>query len=167
MISVDIQVRAHNLPAEIERDIEKLEKELAFRIVDEARTMIDSSTPSGRLYRRGGFRSRQSVGGMRARGAGARIHRASAPGQAPAEDTGKTYRDIHVRRMASGVYRVRFGGAAGYLEFGTRAPATRSIYHEGAKLSTIGPHRGGMRARPYIVPAIQKAIEKTFNGTKL
>ena len=149
MIAVDIKVSAHNIPAELERDIEKLEQELAYRIVDEARTLIDSSMPSGRLYRRGGFRRGASRGlrlqGGRARGAGTRIHRASAPGQPPAEDTGKTYRDIHVRRMSKGNYRVRFGGASGYLEFGTSR----------------------MRERPYIIPAIQKAVDKVFNGTKL
>lgn len=149
MISVDIKVSAHNVGADIERDIEKLEKELAFRIVDEARTLMDSSIPSGRLYRRGSFRRGQSSGlrlmGQRARGAGTRIHRASAPGQPPAEDTGRTYRDIHVRRMGKGTWRVRFGGAAGYLEFGTSR----------------------MRERPFIVPAIQKAVHKVFDGSKL
>lgn len=146
MIAVDIKVSAHNVGADIERDVDKLEKELAYRIVDEARILMDSSTPSGRLYRRGSFRRGQSRGlGARARGMGTRIHRASAPGQPPAEDTGRTYRDINVRRMAKGTYRVRFGGAAGYLEFGTR----------------------NMRERPYIIPAIQKAVDKVFNGSIL
>lgn len=149
MISVDIKVSAHNVSQEIERDIDKLEKELAYRIVDEARTLIDSSTPSGRLYRRGGFGRGASRGlrlqGRRARGSGTRIHRASAPGQPPAEDTGATYRNIHVKRLTSGRYRIRFGGSAGYLEVGTR----------------------NMKARPYIIPAIQRAVDKVFNGSKL
>jgi hypothetical protein len=146
---VDIKVTAHGLYEGIERDIDKLEKELAYRIVDEARTLIDSSIPSGRLYRRGSFKRGESRGlrlmGRRARGLGTRIHRASAPGQPPAEDTGKTYRDITVRRMGNGTYRVRFGGAAGYLELGTQ----------------------NMKPRPYIVPAIEKAIAKVFNGSRV
>jgi hypothetical protein len=128
------------------RDIDKLEQELAYRIVDESRTLMDSSVPSGRVYRRGGFRRGQSRGlnagpGRRARGAGSRFHRASAPGQPPAEDSGRLYRDINVRRLSTGRYRVRFGaGYAGYLEFGT----------------------GRMRARPFVLPAIETAVQKTF-----
>jgi HK97 gp10 family phage protein len=126
----------------IGRDIEKLEQELAYRIVDEARTLMDSSTPGGRLYRKGRFTRRNKVGGQRASGAGMRIHRASAPGQPPAEDSGKLYRDIKVTRLKSGHYRVRFGASyAGYLEFGTR----------------------NMSARPFVLPSIQAAVEKTFN----
>lgn len=130
----------------IDRDVERLEQELAYRIVDEARTLIDTSVPSGRIYRRGRFRRGQSRGlGKRAAGPGMRFHRASAPGQPPAEDTGKTYQDINVRKMAKGNYRIRFGGKAGYLEFGTRH----------------------MRPRPYIVPAIERAVDKVFNGSIL
>lgn len=142
MIGLNIKVSAHGVPEQIQRDIDKLEKELAYRIVDEARALMDESTPSGRLYRRGSFRRGASRGlGARARGVGSRIHRASAPGQPPAEDSGRLYRDITVRRMSKGNYRVRFGaGHAGYLEVGT----------------------GRMRARPFVVPAIERAVQKTF-----
>ena len=147
---VHITVKGEGVATAIAKDIERIEEELAYRIVDEARTLIDSSIPSGRLYRRGGFRRGQSRGlntgvGRRARGAGVRIHRASAPGQPPAEDTGKTYRDIKVMRLKSGHYRVRFGGVAGYLEFGTT----------------------NMKPRPYIVPAIEAAVNKVFNGSAI
>lgn len=146
MIGVKITVKgAEDAIRATGKAVEKIEEELAYRIVDEARMLIDSSIPSGRLYRRGSFRRGQSRGlntgvGRRARGAGSRIHRASAPGQPPAEDSGRTYRAITVRRMANGRYRIRFGGVAGYLEFGTR----------------------NMKARPFIVPAIEKAVEKVF-----
>lgn len=141
MLGLSITVKDHGVAAQIGKDVDKIEQELAYRIVDEARTLIDSSAPSGRLYRRGSFKRGQSRGlGQRARGAGTRIHRASSPGQPPAEDTGRTYRDIRVVRLRSGHYRVRFGGMAGYLEFGTR----------------------NMKPRPYIVKSIEKAIEKVF-----
>lgn len=141
MLKVNITVNTLGVAATIDKDVEKLEQELAYRIVDEARTMIDSSTPTGRLYRRGSFGRRHSRGfGQRAAGPGTRIHRASAPGQPPAEDTGRTYRDISVRRMGKGNYRVRFGGVAGYLEFGTR----------------------NMKPRPFIIPAIENAVQKVF-----
>jgi hypothetical protein len=146
MLAVDIKIKAHNLGANIEKDIDRLEQELAYRIVDEARTLIDSSTPAGRVYRRGSFGRRHSRGfGQRASGAGRRFHRASAHGQPPAEDTGRTYWDINVSRLSSGRYRVRFGGVAGYLEFGTSR----------------------MRPRPYILPAIENAVRKVFDGSAL
>lgn len=141
MISLDIRVTTTGVLERIDKSIEKLEQELTYRIVDEARTLIDSSVPAGRIYRRGSFGRGASRGlGAKARGKGSRFHRASAPGQPPAEDTGKTYRDISVRRMRKGYYRVRFGGAAGYLEFGTSR----------------------MKPRPYILKAVEIAAEKTF-----
>jgi HK97 gp10 family phage protein len=143
MIDLKITIEAGNIAEEIARDIDKLEQELAYRIVEESRALMDSSTPHGRLYRRGRFMARQSRGlsGSRARGPGSRIHRASAPGQPPAEDTGKLYREITVRRLKSGHYRVRFGARyAGYLEFGTSR----------------------MAARPFVLPAIDTAVRKTF-----
>jgi hypothetical protein len=152
----------------IEGDIEKWQQELAYRIVDESRRIMDESTPRGRVYRRGSIKGRRTkqgiVAGLRESGktrmiVGYRIHRASAPGQPPAEDSGKTYRDITVRRMSKGTYRVRFGGAAGYLEFGTYARSSRG--------GSMGPHRGGMLARPYIIPAIEAAVRKTFAESKL
>jgi len=145
MIGLQITIKAGNIAEEIARDIDKLEEELAYRIVDESRTLMDSSTPSGRIYRRGSFRRGQSkglsTGRRRARGPGSRFHRASAPGQPPAEDSGKLYREITVRRMRSGSYRVRFGANyAGFLEFGTK-------------------HMG---KRPFVMPAIDTAVRKTF-----
>src|SRR5688572_23913063 len=101
MIGLNFQVTAHGVPEQVMRDIDKLEKELAYRIVDEARTLMDESVPAGRLYRRGGFSRGASKGlrlqGGRARGVGNRIHRASRAGQPPAEDTGRLYRDMTVR----------------------------------------------------------------------
>lgn len=142
MIGLNITVNAGNVIEEIGKDIDRIEQELAYRIVEEARALMDSSTPSGRLYRKGSFRRGQSKGlntglGRRARGPGMRIHRASAPGQPPAEDTGRLYRDMSVKRMASGRYRIRFGAPyAGYLEFNLN--------------------------RPFVLPAIERAVEKTF-----
>jgi len=135
----------------IERDVEKWEQELAYRIVDEARRLMDESIPAGRVYRRGVIKGRRTkagiAAGLRASGktrmiTGSRFHRASAKGQPPAEDTGRLYRDITVRRMASGRYRVRFGAPyAGFLEFNLD--------------------------RPFVMPAIEAAVQKTFGQTKI
>lgn len=143
---VTVNIPPHLMP-EIAAKIDKLQAELAYRIVEESRRLIDSSTPSGRLYARGSFRRGQSRQlGARARGSGVRIHRASSAGQPPAEDTGKLYQNIRVSRISSGAYRIRFGADyAGYIEFGT----------------------SGMKARPFIMPAIEIAVDKVFNGTPL
>jgi len=138
----------------IESDLDKLQQELAYRIVDESRRIMDESTPRGRIYRRGsikGRRTKQGIAmGLRASGktrmvTGSRFHRASAPGQPIAEDSGKSYRDIKVTRMQKGSYRVRFGGWTGYWEFDV-PPAMQ---------------------RPTIIPAIESAVEKTFSKSKL
>lgn len=138
----------------LDRDIDKLTQELAYRIVDESRRLIDESIPRGRVYRRGaikGRRTKQGIeAGLRASGktrmiTGYRFHRASAPGQPLAEDTGRSYRDIRVSRVKSGTYRVRFGGWTGYWEFEV-PPAMR---------------------RPTIIPAIERAAEKTFAESKI
>ncbi len=143
MIAVRISVvDGSQLAAIIGRDIDKLEQELAYRIVDEARALIDGSVPSGKLYRRGSFGRRNRIQGQRASGPGRRFHRASAPGQPPAEDSGKLYKNIKVTRLKSGTYRVRFGANyAGYLEFGTKH----------------------MSPRPFVINAIEAAVDKTFN----
>src|SRR5688572_2293021 len=97
-----LNIKIHNVNEVVRtvgKDIDKVAQELAYRIVDEARQLMDESTPAGRVYRRGGFTRRNKFDGQRASGRGSRFHRASAPGQPPAEDSGKTYRDIHVRQV--------------------------------------------------------------------
>jgi hypothetical protein len=143
-----------NIPAlvnAVEADIEAWQQELAYRIPEEARRLMDESTPTGRVYRRGTIRNRRTQAGIDAglRGSGktrmitgVRFHRASAKGQAPAEDTGRLYRDISVRRMARGNYRVRFGAPyAGFLELALD--------------------------RPFILPAIEAAVKRTFSESKI
>ena len=150
-VSISIPTNIPALVRAVESDIDKWEQELAYRIPDEARRLMDESTPTGRVYRRGSIRGRRTKAGieagLRTSGrtrmvVGSRFHRASAPGQPPAEDTGRLYRDITVRRMASGRYRVRFGAPyIGFLEF------------------TLN--------RPVVIPAIEAAVQKTFSESKL
>ena len=137
-----------------EGDFDKFEQELAYRIVDESRRIMDASTPRGRVYRKGtirGRRTKQGVqAGLRASGktrmvTGSRVHRASAPGQPIAEDTGRSYRDIHVTRIGNGQYRIRFGGWTGYWEF-------------------FAPPR---LRRQTILPAIEAAVQKTLAESKI
>lgn len=157
VLGTNVIITVRGVP-EVERatgeQIDKWQQELAYRLVDEARRIMDESTPRGRVYRRGsikGRRTKQGIeAGLRRSGktrmvTGSRFHRASAPGQPIAEDSGKSYRDIKVTRMKRGTYRVRFGGWTGYWEFDV--PASMQ--------------------RPTIIPAIESAVQKTFSDTKL
>jgi hypothetical protein len=133
--------------AEIDRDIEKLEAELANEIVLAYQRLIDQPK-SGRLYRKGSIRGRGIRGLRRAAGTstrrvvGTRIHRASAPGEAIASDSGSSRKDITVRRLKAGHFRVRVGGWAGFWEFVAKDRTSR---------------------RYTIIPAIEQAVDKVFN----
>lgn len=145
MIALDIKIKG-NLDF-IEKDVERFQEQLANQIVIEARRIIDESNPSGRVYRRGGITAARTARGInqgfRPRGksrmiVGSRFHRASAKGQPPAKDTGKLYRQIKVARSGRGKFRVTFGAEyAGFVEF------------------TLN--------RPFVLPAIEAAVEKVFN----
>lgn len=142
-IALDIKVVGD---LDIEDDIAVLEERFANQIPIEARRIIDESTPRGRIYRRGAITGRRTAEGMRMglkpRGksrmiTGSRFHRASAPGQPPAVDTGRLRRDITVVRTGRGRYRVRFGASyAGFLEFSLN--------------------------RPFVLPAIEAAAREVF-----
>lgn len=142
MIGLEIKIQGDLSGLNIEFD--NLAERIANQIPIEARAVMDESTPTGRLYRRGGIRGRMLKGLRRAPGTknraivGTRIHRASAPGQAPAKDSGRLYKDIKVSRSKRGTFRVRFGAEyAGFLEF---------------KLN-----------RPFALPAIERAVNKVLN----
>lgn len=145
MIGLNITVQDHSVAAGIDRDVDALIGRFAARISFHFQRLMSTGTRSGRLYRKGGFDRRSRVGGHRPSGRGSRIHRASAPGEPLASDTGKTARSVTVRRLKSGVYRVRVGGAAGYWEIGDQRNA----------------------ARPTLLPAIEAAAEEIFNGSDL
>jgi hypothetical protein len=151
MLATEVKLTAFTgrVAEELERDLDRLQEELAYRIVDEARRIMDESTPRGRVYRRGsikGQRTKQGIeAGLRRSGktrmiTGSQFHRASAPGQPIAEDTGESYRDITVRRVRKGTFRIRFGGWTGYWEF--QVPPSMQ--------------------RLTIMPAIEAAVDKTF-----
>jgi hypothetical protein len=154
MIAVSTEIGIDTRGLRLDQAVEEFEEELAYRIVDEARRLIDESKPSGRIYRRGsikGSRTKEGIeAGLRRSGktrmiVGSRFHRASAPGQPLAEDSGESYRDITVRRIGSGNYRVRFGGWTGYWEF------------------VVPPDL----QRPTVMPAIEAAVKKTFGESQI
>jgi hypothetical protein len=144
MLGVKITVTDHGIIANFERDIDHLLGEFAERIMYHFRRIMTTGARSGRVYRQGRFDRRSRISGQRPQGRGDRFHRASAPGEPLASDSGRTEKSITVRRLKSGVYRVRVGGAAGYWEI-----------------------RGGSDRRPTLVPAIEAAAQEIFNGSEL
>lgn len=138
---ISLNITTHNIPAEIERDIDKKISEFAEMIPQEVARIMTSGTRSGNLYQRGHFSRRHSKGfGQRAEGPGTRIHRASAPGEPLSSDTGRTVSSMSVRRLASGVYRIRLAGGIGWWE-----------------LKVPEKYR-----RPTLMTAIENSIDKVF-----
>lgn len=137
MIGVHITVKDHGVIAEVERETDKMIGDFMQVLLSVYQQMFEGPR-SGRLYRQGSFDRRSRIGGVRPQGRGNRIHRASAPGEPLAKDTGKTARSYSVRRLKSGVYRIRFGGGVGFWEL------------------------RDTNRRPTIQPAIEKAAEIYF-----
>lgn len=141
MFGVNITVKDHGIVAEAEKEIDKTIGDFLQVLIAVYKQMFEGSR-SGRLYRKGTFKAGQSrglgIGRRRARGSGTRIHRASAPGEPLAKDSGKTARNFSVQRLKSGVYRIRFGGGVKYWEVRSQG------------------------RRPTLLPAIEKAAEIYF-----
>lgn len=142
MIGVTLTVKDHGVVAEVERESDKIIGDFLRVVISVYKQMFEGGR-SGILYRRGSFKKGQSkglgIGRKRASGPGRRIHRASRVGEPLAKDTGKTAQNYSVRRLKSGVYRIRFGGGVRYWEIRTDG-----------------------KNRPTIVPAIEKAAEIYF-----
>lgn len=107
------------LPAEATASVKTEILKGAVLVESEAKRSIQRGVKSGRTYRRGGI-----------------VHRASAPGEAPATDRGALVRSISHQVFAAGLEilvgtRIKYGSA---LEFGT---------------SKISP-------RPWLFPAFKK-----------
>lgn len=88
-----------------------------------------------RAYESGGFKGKPTKGGKTRFTTGYKVHRASAPGEAPAIDTGHLVNSFRVRMKdrTTAIVEVRAEQAAA-LEFGT----------------------GRIAARPYLRPALEK-----------
>lgn len=138
MIGLNITVRDNGVAEEIGRDVDNLIGEFVAKIEANFRRTMTTGTRSGRLYRKGRFDGRSRVGGQRPQGKGNRIHRASAPGEPLATDTGRTLKTWSVRRLKSGVYRIRIGGGAAFWELRAKD------------------------ARPTLLPSIEAAAEEIF-----
>jgi hypothetical protein len=139
-LSLNFTIEDHGIAAQIGKEVSELQDEFG-RNLAEAIPEVMKGSRSGRLYRKGRFgRGARRGLGTTARGRGSRIHRASAPGEPLASDTGKTARSVSVRRMSKGVVRIRVEGALGYWEFRDTG------------------------RRPTLYPAIELAAQRTFGG---
>lgn len=106
------------LKQSINQEIDRLVFRVAHQIRNNAVESIQRGTKSGREYRRGSV-----------------THRASAPGESPATDTGALVRSIRVdHQPGSGVADVVAAARyAAFLEFGTRKMAARPFLRPAAE----------------------------------
>ena len=147
----DVVIHVEGADIDLLNDIAAFGKAIVNAIPKAARAVIDESVPAGRLYRRGIMTARRSASfvrlglkpvGRSRMAVGTKIHRASAPGQPPAKDSGALYERITVREgTLKGT--VTFGvGYAWYLEEGTSR----------------------MAARPFLDETIRRAITEAVEG---
>ena len=102
---------------------------------------------SGRIYRRKGQGSSASLAGRTRRKKGGIIHQASAPGEAPASDTGTMVGAIRPPVAVGGGWRV---GAL------LNGPGGEMMYPKWLEEGTAK-----IAARPWLRPAVEKAV-RTF-----
>lgn len=100
-------------------------KTIAINLEREARRMIQKGPKTGRIYMKG------KKGNI--------PHQASAPGEAPATDTGNLARNINAIHIGTAHYRVVSSAEYANIEFGRRRVAPR----------------------PYMRPAAQKVARET------
>lgn len=143
-----MQIRVSVIAAdfEIEETVEDYQRRLAERIPINARRIVDSSTPKGKLVRKGRITARKTAESIKSglkvyrktrMTIGNQFHRRSAPGQPWASETGRAKREIKVVRIGRGRFRVIFGAPyIGFLEF---------------KLN-----------RPVILPAVEASVREVF-----
>jgi hypothetical protein len=87
-------------------------EEAAIEIQTDVILRINQGPKTGRIYKRGGV-----------------VHQASAPGEAPANDTGQLQASIQSNRIDRARYEVTTPlKKAGYLEYGTRHMAPRPAW---------------------------------------
>lgn len=115
-----------------EANVAKAVKAVAFMINADVKQAYQKGPKTGRIYQRGGV-----------------THQASAPGEAPATDTGtlvsSVYFDQESKMSATVGSRLAY---AHYLEFGTRNIAQRPAWVPATE-----------RARPKLAELIEKALE--------
>jgi hypothetical protein len=149
----------------LDQTVQQSGAELEGRIKQTMLPPTRKEQPSGRTYRKTAITKKATkgllkLGLQKQKGrtdkviAGANFHRASAPGQAPAIDSGGLVNSIRAKKtgeMKNTVASSKEYAAA--LDDGARPPSKRSRRpskkHPGPVQNLTGPHRGGMAARPF------------------
>lgn len=117
-------------PKQVERQVNSIVKETAFDVQADAQRLILQSEPSGILYQK--YKPKK-------------LHRASAPGEAPASDTGTLAGSIETEQVSESTYKVGTVHDYGlYLEYGTTQ----------------------MEARPWMNPTLEKNRVEFFDRLK-
>lgn len=131
------------IKARAKNEIEKALYASAKRVEGDAKRSILSGEKTGRIYRRGSI-----------------VHRASAPGEAPASDTGRLVNSInsYLNRAAGGLeaFIVAGRGTVRYarmLEFGTIKMAARPFMFPALE-----------KNKAWISDRIQQAMQKALSG---
>ena len=138
-ISVDTsQARAWfaKITPEIEKAISDAVNATALEAVGEVKKMIQRGPKTGKVYKRG---KGQNL---------SREHQASAPGEAPATDTGRLVSSVYYEK--TGPREATIGSRlayAAFLEFGTQAIAPRPSWTPAAE-----------KAQPKLKARVEKAL---------
>lgn len=148
----------------LDRIVQRSAAELELEIKDG----ILKSTPRGRLYQRGAitrayskkgaklFETKINSVGKDVLIVGSRIHRASAPGQPPAKDSGGLLNSIRARKVRSMVSKVATNKIyAPVLDFGYQFP------HKSKNSRIVGPVRNReIKPRPFFTSVAKKFQDK-------
>ena len=119
-----IEKATREVQANVNKELEKGLYACALKVEHEAKASIASGNKSGRIYKRGNI-----------------THKASAPGEAPATDTGRLISSINS-------YLNKLAGLEAFVVAG------RGV----AKYATMLEHgTSKMAARPFMFPAVEKS----------
>ena len=122
---VQINIDLNAIEAKALQLADKKCRDVAIRIQREARRMVQEGPKTGRIYMKG---KKSNI-----------PHQASAPGEAPATDTGNLVRGINFVHIGVAHWRIISSAEYANIEFG----------------------RARVRPRPYMRPSAKKIAEQT------
>jgi len=160
-VAAIVEATAHATEADVKASMQHSGTGRTYRIGDVTRRMRLTERPGMRVWARQGQMVMRTAGGYRAKVnaagtgvnivIGARIHRASAPGEPPTIDTSALVNSIRSHRLSQFSWAVTAGsgevGYAKHLEYGTYKMAPRPYMRPALE-----------RARHAFVDAIREAV---------
>lgn len=162
------QARRAKLDQVVQESGAELEANIKAKMLPSTR----KKPPTGRVYRKGSIKKAATkpllkLGLKKVKGstdrvvAGSLIHRASAPGEAPAVETGGLVNSVRSKKNGDLKNTVSVGKRYGEaLENGARPPSKRSgrisKKRPGPVRNLMGPHRGGIQPRPFFGVTVEE-----------